>query len=467
MKAFKRIAAFMMAVMLSLFVFSEYIPMDNNPSQVEATGYSCLAPADDGNWYLFEDGAVNWGYSGLFCDANVGWWLVDKGRVAFEYNDLYGDPNYGWWLITGGAVNSGYTDLFCSPQYGWWLINGGAVACDYNDLFWSPQCGWWLITGGAVNFGYTDLFCSPQYGWWLVNGGTVDFGYNDLFCSPQYGWWLVNGGTVDYGYNDLFCSPQCGWWLVTDGAVNFGYNGVFNSPQYGDWQITGGAVDFGANDTPNTPTGPSNIENTDSYATIEADMKLNGRGSGYHAKLVFQTATSAVSFGIQHDEAARAPYTGLTYFLCENVANNGPGGQNYSYYNVVNLNEWHKVMMTYTQDGTVNLYIDGNLVATQVNTELTKSTLYCSVEGSARLEGDYVDAEFRNIKIKGGGVYDPDRGFNHYDRPTNAGITIDTSGFVWSTGDVHIYGSIVGIGGADWDSAYDRVSGVATFSNGL
>lgn len=217
---------------------------------------------------------------------------------------------------------------------------------------------------------------------------------------------------------------------------------------------------------PKRPEKP-NIENTDSYATIEADMKLNGGGTGCHAKLVFQTATAAVSFGIQHDMAAVAPYTGLTYFICENVASNAAGGQSYSYYNVVNLNEWHKVMMTYTQDGTVNLYIDGTLVGTQVNTELTKSALYCSVEGSARLDGDSVDAEFRNIKIKGHGTYDPKQGFNHVDKSTNPGITVDTSGFVWSTGDVHIYGTIVGLGGADWDSAYDRVSGVAVFSNGL
>ncbi len=63
--------------------------------------------------------------------------------------------------------------------------------------------------------------------------------------------------------------------------------------------------------------------------TIETDMVLSGSGSGYHAKLVACTATSAVSFGIQYDKHARAPYTGKAWFMIENVAHNGAGGQNY------------------------------------------------------------------------------------------------------------------------------------------
>ena len=52
------------------------------------------------------------------------------------------------------------------------------------------------------------------------------------------------------------------------------------------------------------------IENTASEYSIEADVSLTGTGTGYHAKLVACTATSAFSFGIQHDEYAAAPYTG-------------------------------------------------------------------------------------------------------------------------------------------------------------
>ncbi len=252
-----------------------------------------IAQGSDGNWYLYENGNINYSYSALYNDATYGWWLVENGQVNFGFNDLYCDPNvgwwkisggsvdfgysdlyesptFGWWKINGGAVDFGYTDLYGSPMYGWWKINGGVVDFSYTDLyesptfgwwkinggavdFWftdlyeSPYFGWWKINGGAVDFWYTDLYESPTFGWWKVTGGAVDFGYSDLYGSPAYGWWLVSGGAVDFGYTDLYCSPSVGWWLVNGGAVDFGYNDVFRSPVFGDWKVAGGAVDFGYN----------------------------------------------------------------------------------------------------------------------------------------------------------------------------------------------------------------------------
>ena len=72
------------------------------------------------------------------------------------------------------------------------------------------------------------------------------------------------------------------------------------------------------------------IVNTKSNYAIEADIALSGSGSGYHAKLVMGTAVSAVSFGIQYDSCAVAPYTGKTMALIENVASNNAGGQKYT-----------------------------------------------------------------------------------------------------------------------------------------
>ena len=226
-------------------------------------------------------------------------------------------------------------------------------------------------------------------------------------------------------------------------------------------------VDFSTVSIPALP-GKPNIENTPSYATIEADVRLMGAGSGHHSKLVFMTATSAMSLGIQYDVGAAAPYGGRTAILVENVANNGAGGQSYIHYGYINSNEWHHMMMTYQQDGTVDFYVDYNYVGSQKNVSLANSgTLYCAVEGAARLDGDSVDAEFANIKIKGGGEYDPNRGFNHYDYDRANGLSIDTSQFVWSTGYVRICGTMTGLNGRDWDSAYEHASDVVVFSNGL
>ena len=226
-----------------------------------------LALADDGNWYLYADGKVASGYTGLYNDevygwwlvvngmidksytglyndVNCGWWLVAEGRVAFEYNDLYNDANYGWWLITNGSVNFGYTGLFNSPTCGWWLIGGGSVAFYYNDLWNDANCGWWLVSNGTIDFGYTGLYNSPTCGWWLIGGGSIAFYYNDLWNDANCGWWLVSNGTIDFGYTGLYNSPTCGWWLIGGGSIAFYYTDWWNDAAYGTWYINGGTIDF-------------------------------------------------------------------------------------------------------------------------------------------------------------------------------------------------------------------------------
>ncbi len=207
------------------------------------------------------------------------------------------------------------------------------------------------------------------------------------------------------------------------------------------------------------------IATVDSYASLEADVFLAGSGSGYHAKLTMQTATSAISWGIQYDSCAAAPYTGQTAYLVENVAHNGPGGQTYTRYGLSTTGEWHHMMITY-KDGWCEFYLDNNFVGAQYNEGLKNGTLYCAVEGAARLDGDSVDARFDNIKIKGHGKYDPEQGFNHYHTDHN-GLSADVSKFVVSTGSVNIGGVMNGLGGRDWDSAYQDASLVVRFSDGL
>ena len=236
-------------------------------AQSDSSKQNGLALADDGNWYLYADGKVASGYTGLYNDevygwwlvvngmidksytglyndVNCGWWLVAEGRVAFEYNDLYNDANYGWWLITNGSVNFGYTGLFNSPTCGWWLIGGGSVAFYYNDLWNDENCGWWLVNNGTIDFGYTGLYNSPTCGWWLIGGGSIAFYYNDLWNDANCGWWLVSNGTIDFGYTGLYNSPTCGWWLIGGGSIAFYYTDWWNDAAYGTWYINGGTIDF-------------------------------------------------------------------------------------------------------------------------------------------------------------------------------------------------------------------------------
>ncbi len=213
-----------------------------------------------------------------------------------------------------------------------------------------------------------------------------------------------------------------------------------------------------------------NITNTASYATIEADVKLGGTGQGNHAKLVFQTPYSAVSFGIQYDMWAGAPYTNTTYYMCEYVLNNDPGGQQYFKYNYSSKNEYHHLMATYEKGGICRFYVDGNEVGSVWNPNLDQDALYMSVEGAGRNEGDTLDVVFRNIRLKSGGVYDANKSWPVYYVRTNEGVTLSHTGFdalTPGTGTVSIGGTIVGIGGLDWDSAYDRVSGVVRLTNAI
>lgn len=212
-----------------------------------------------------------------------------------------------------------------------------------------------------------------------------------------------------------------------------------------------------------TSAGTATIANTASEYTIEADMNLSGSGSGYHAKLVACTATSAVSFGIQYDQHARAPYTGKAWFMIENVTHNNAGGQQYLWVQEAARNKTYHVMLAVKKDGTCNCYINGKLVKTVTNKKLAKTTVYLRVEGSARLNGDSVNAVFSNIKLKADGTYEENKSWGTHDFTTNKGIKSDDSAYS-SAGKVAIKGKVKGLAGnQDWDSAYEQVSGIIQF----
>jgi len=153
-----------------------------------------------------------------------------------------------------------------------------------------------------------------------------------------------------------------------------------------------------------TKAGKS-IENTKASTSIEADVTLTGSGTGYHAKLVLCTPTSAVSFGIQHDEHAVAPYTGKTMALIENVAHNGPGGQQYTRPSNMQLKrgQTYKLMITVNKNGSGDVYVDYSKIGSFHNAGLANQAVYIRVEGAVRLNGDSVNATFDNIRVFGNG----------------------------------------------------------------
>lgn len=203
------------------------------------------------------------------------------------------------------------------------------------------------------------------------------------------------------------------------------------------------------------------LMNTKAVYGVEADVKLNGSGSGYHAKLVIGTPTSAVSFGMQYDVGAANPYGSRNMALIENVASNAPGGQQYVRPGDFEFqrNKFYHLMITCDAKGNGEVYVDYKKIGSFSQPNLTKGNIYLWVEVSGRLNGDGVDAEFANIKSKdkysGINVIGNSQDYQRcrHDR-TNAGLKCK---YNKKTNTVRLYGKITNLQG-DWDSAYNGVS---------
>lgn len=235
------------------------------------------------------------------------------------------------------------------------------------------------------------------------------------------------------------------------------YNGT--SKSYGDW---------GVYKKKKVKKGWT-IVNAKSDAAIEADITLTGSGTGYHAKLVLATAASAVSYGIQYDKCAVAPYTGKAMALIENVASNAAGGQKYTRpgNKSLKVGKTYHMMMTMNKNGKGSVYLDYKKIGSFSNPTLAKQAkqgLALRIEASARLNGDKVKAVFKNIKLKSGKKYDPDRKWGITEHRTNKTLKGKSSNGS-HTGVFTLYGKISGLpAGGDWDNCYDIVSEVVDFN---
>lgn len=207
----------------------------------------------------------------------------------------------------------------------------------------------------------------------------------------------------------------------------------------------------------------ADISNVASWAAIEADVSLTGSGTGYHAKLVICTPTSAVSYGIQYDAYAAAPYTGKAMAMLENIGSNNPGGQAYQRPGnmELQLGNTYRMLLTLNRDGSGEVYLDNQKIGDFYNAALANQSLvFLRVEGSARKDGDAVNATFNNIRLKVDGNYNPGRKFGTYEFKQNPTITSS----VYSVSSIAISGYISGLSESeDWDNRYNDVSGIIQF----
>lgn len=207
------------------------------------------------------------------------------------------------------------------------------------------------------------------------------------------------------------------------------------------------------------PLQSTNITNVNADAAIQTDVFLGGAGTGFHGKLLVQTPTAAVSFGLQYDAEGNGVYRNEAGFMFENVKSNNAGDQDYSWTGYGQLGKYYRLMLAYHKDGTVVAYVNGNEVGKVHNPNIANTNVTLSVEGSARKNGDSVDAVFDDIKLKGSGAYDANKVWEPNVSKTNTGIDVIRSG-----NRIEIKGAVTGLGNdQDWDNAYNSVSGVAQF----
>lgn len=201
--------------------------------------------------------------------------------------------------------------------------------------------------------------------------------------------------------------------------------------------------------------------NTKASTGIEADVTLSGSGTGYHAKLVLVTPVSAVSYGIQFDSCAVAPYTGKAMAMIENVASNAAGGQQYDRPGNKSLKVGKKyhLMITINSEGNGNVYLDYKKIGSFSNPQLANQAVYPRVEAAVRLNGDSVKATFDNIRLTRGGKVQKGIFADGIVFKSNKGIKTKRTK---NQNKVVISGTGTGING-DWDSDYENVSGVYQF----
>lgn len=212
----------------------------------------------------------------------------------------------------------------------------------------------------------------------------------------------------------------------------------------------------------NLPQKRYTFEEVDAAHVIAAKVNLMGLGDGYHAKIVFATPKSAFSFGIQYDNGASAPYTGRAMLITENIASNDPGGQKYDRPRNIELHigKTYDLMMSLDKRGNIITFLNTKPVGRYTNKKLIGKKVRPRVEACGKHNGDIVDAEFSQVRIKDGKI-DEVYAFMPYVLDTASNIKsriVDSS-------HIYIHGKLSDIpADADWDSAYNSVSGIVQYN---
>ena len=225
--------------------------------------------AQDGNWYLYRNGNIDYGYTGLGANVN-GWWYIRNGKVDFGANTLVKFKN-SYWYVKNGKYDSTYTGVIRN-QNGDWFVRNGEVDFSYTGV-------------AEIHSKYNYNGNLLEYdGWYNFKNGQLIYA-NDV-AKNNYGWWYVQNGKVNFNVNSVV-KNNLGWWYVRDGKVDFGFTGIARNVN-GDWYIQNGKVCF-------EKTGlikVANINQKIDYATGET-IEFDGTYYVENGKVIHNATTVA------------------------------------------------------------------------------------------------------------------------------------------------------------------------------
>ena len=292
--------------------------------------------------------------------------------------------------------------------------------------------------------------------WYFMNGdGTMATGW----VQDGNHWYFMRGdgamatGWIKDGEKDYYLSASGA--MLSNTTTPDGYF----VGESGEW-IPSSEATSGA-DTTNlaVSAGSYSVNHVDADCAIEADVSVSGSG-GSVAKLVIFGSTAAMSFDLVTDSTAQG-----TYFYRENIHSNAVGGQDYSrvdQYPKAELGKTYHLMIAFRRDGQGTVYLNGELLDTFWNPEMTKFPHFDpAVEAGAMVNGSTVQAVFSNITVKKGDRISS-TGWHTKNMDNNPGIHSDVSQFP-SHGVIRIGGILQLRHGENWDTAYDGTSGKVYF----
>ncbi|MDR1796380.1 MAG: hypothetical protein LBR44_02895 [Clostridiales Family XIII bacterium] len=406
-------------------------------------------------WYKHSNGKTYyfwWSGAGLFATgiAQIGgksYYFNDQGHLSSGWQTVDGQVRYFDPAQGGAAPQGWYKHSNGKTYYFWWGGNGifatGVAGIGGKSYYFNDQghlsSGWQTVDGQVRYFDPAQGGAAPQgwykhsngkmyYFWWGGNGifatGLAGIGGQTYYFNPQghltVGWQTVNG-QVRYFAPELGtpggAAPQ-GWYKHSNGQTYYfwwGGQGVFatglakiGTPTYafntsGHLMRNASAVVIGnykvwtdANGvvTKTEEIAPEN--NAD--ITVEADIIVTGTGSGWHGKLVIQDGTTAVSFGIQHDNHSALGFAGKDALMFESVSNS-PSYHHYQAFKEVSSG-WHRIRLEWYRDKAIAKgYCDGIYVGEVATKSMGSGEIAIAWEAIPRVTGDTVDASFKNTWV--------------------------------------------------------------------